>query len=62
MMQREKELEFSLYQKRVELEINVIRAKAEATKALSEAIISVIQAYVTKISVTDNANIQRANI
>lgn len=62
LMQREKELEFSLYQKRVELEINVIRAKAEATKALSEAIISVIQAYVTKISVTDNANIQRANI
>lgn len=62
MMQREKELEFSLYQKRVELEINVIRAKAEATKALSEAIISVIQAYVTKVSVTDNANIQRANI
>ncbi|MDY5950059.1 MAG: hypothetical protein SPJ16_02535 [Helicobacter sp.] len=62
MMQREKELEFSLYQKRVELEINVIRAKAEATKALSEAIISVIQAYVTKISVIDNANIQRANI
>ncbi|WP_238702170.1 hypothetical protein [Helicobacter bilis] len=62
IMQREKELEFSLYQKRVELEINVIKAKAEATKALSEAIISVIQAYVTKISVTDNANIQRANI
>ncbi|WP_289747848.1 hypothetical protein [Helicobacter bilis] len=62
MMQREKELEFSLYQKRVELEINVVRAKAEATKALSEAIISVIQAYVTKISVIDNANIQRANI
>lgn len=62
LMQREKELEFNLYQRRTEMEINIIRAKAEATKALSEAIISVIQAYVTKISVTDNANIQRANI
>lgn len=61
-MQREKELEFSLYQRKTELEINIIQAKANATKALSEAIISVIQAYVTKISVTDNANIQRANI
>lgn len=62
LMQREKEMEFALYQRRVEMEINIIKAKAEATKALSEAIISVIQAYVTKISVTDNANIQRANI
>lgn len=62
LMQREKEMEFNLYQRRVEMEINIIKAKAEATKALSEAIISVIQAYVTKISVTDNANIQRANI
>lgn len=62
LTQREKELEFSLYQKRVELEINIIKAKAEATSALAAAIISVIQAYVTKISVTDNANIQRANI
>lgn len=61
-MQREKELEFTLYQRKTELEINIIQAKANATKALSEAIISVIQAYVTKISVTDNANIQRANI
>lgn len=62
LMQREKEAEFNLQQKRTEMEINIIKAKAEATKALSEAIISVIQAYVTKISVTDNANIQRANI
>ena len=62
LMQRERELEFNLYQKRTELEINIIQAKAQATRALSEAIISVIQAYVTKNSVTDNANIQRANI
>lgn len=61
-MQREKELEFSLYKQRAELEINVIKAKAEATQALSGAAISVIQAYVTKTSITDNANIQRANI
>ena len=62
LMQREKELDFSLHQKRTELEINIIQAKAQATRALSEAIISVIQAYVTKNSVTDNANIQRASI
>lgn len=61
-MQKERELEFNLYKARAELEVNIIQAKAQATKALSEAIISVIQAYVTKVSVTDNANIQRANI
>ena len=61
-MQKEKELEFNLYRQRAELEINIILAKAQATEGLSKAVISVIQAYVTKISVTDNANIQRANI
>ena len=61
-MQKEKELEFSLYRQRAELEISVIKAKAEATTALAQSAISVIQAYVTKTSITDNANIQRANI
>lgn len=62
VMQKEKELEFQLYKQKAELEINVITAKANAAKAVSEAFIATMQGYVTKRSVTDNANIQRANL
>lgn len=62
VMQKEKELEFSLYKQKAELEINVILAKANATKALGEAFITTTQGYVAKRSVIDNANIQRANL